>query len=48
MINVIIFICFIVAISTFTLSIDIVKALITGGLIGIWVSLLVKRLWKKS
>lgn len=46
--NIAILLCFIASISTFDIDEDIIKALITGGLIGIWVSRLVKERWRKS
>ena len=47
-INVAILLCFITSISTFDIDSNIIKALITGGLIGIWLSHLAQGLWRKS
>jgi hypothetical protein len=47
-VNIAILLCFIASISTFDVDLNIIKALITGGLIGIWLSHLVKWLWRKS
>lgn len=47
-VNIAILLCFIASISTFDIDGNIIKALITGGLIGIWLSHLVKGRWRKS